>query len=52
MKRHIPFALTTLRLLLGPIALGCALANVSRFAYLPILFTGTLSDIFDGILAR
>lgn len=52
MKRQIPFALTTLRLLLGPIALGCALANVSRIAYLPILFTGTLSDIFDGILAR
>ena len=52
MKRHIPLALTTLRLLLGPIALACALANVPRIAYLPILATGTLSDIFDGILAR
>jgi hypothetical protein len=25
LKRHLPFALTTLRLLLGPIALACAL---------------------------
>ena len=52
MKRHLPFALTTLRLLLGPIALACVLAGVSRFVYLPILIIATLSDIFDGILAR
>jgi len=52
MKRHLPFALTTLRLLLGPIALACALAGVTRFVFLPILITGTLSDIFDGVLAR
>ncbi|HEY1661447.1 MAG TPA: CDP-alcohol phosphatidyltransferase family protein [Verrucomicrobiae bacterium] len=52
MKRHLPFALTTLRLLLGPIALYCALANITRFVFLPILIIGTLSDIFDGILAR
>jgi CDP-diacylglycerol--glycerol-3-phosphate 3-phosphatidyltransferase len=52
MKRHLPFALTTLRLLLGPIALACALAGVTRFVYLPILIIATLSDIFDGILAR
>jgi CDP-diacylglycerol--glycerol-3-phosphate 3-phosphatidyltransferase len=52
MKRHLPFALTTLRLLLGPVALVCALSGVTRLAYLPILVTGTLSDIFDGILAR
>ena len=51
MKR-LPFALTLLRLLLGPVALACALTNVSRWIYLPILVTGTLSDIFDGILAR
>jgi len=31
MKRHLPFALTTLRLLLGPIALACALTNVPRW---------------------
>jgi CDP-diacylglycerol--glycerol-3-phosphate 3-phosphatidyltransferase len=52
MKRHLPFALTTLRLLLGPIALACAFAGVSRFVYLPILIAATLSDIFDGVLAR
>ena len=52
LKRHVPFALTTLRLLLGPIALGCALAGVARFVFLPILVVGTFSDIFDGILAR
>jgi CDP-diacylglycerol--glycerol-3-phosphate 3-phosphatidyltransferase len=52
MKRHLPFALTTLRLLLGPVALICALTDVPRWVYLPILLTGTLSDIYDGILAR
>jgi CDP-diacylglycerol--glycerol-3-phosphate 3-phosphatidyltransferase len=52
MKRHLPFALTTLRLLLGPIALDCALTNFPRWIYLPILITATLSDIYDGILAR
>jgi CDP-diacylglycerol--glycerol-3-phosphate 3-phosphatidyltransferase len=52
LKRHVPFALTTLRLLLGPVALGCALAGMARLVFLPILIVGTLSDIFDGILAR
>jgi len=52
MKRHIPFALTTCRLLLGPIALLCAAEGVGRIVFLPILIAGTLSDIFDGILAR
>jgi CDP-diacylglycerol--glycerol-3-phosphate 3-phosphatidyltransferase len=52
MKRHLPFALTTLRLLLGPVALACALTNFPRWVYLPILVAGTLSDIYDGILAR
>jgi len=52
MKRHLPFALTTLRLLLGPITLACAFADVTRWVYLPILIVATLSDIFDGVLAR
>jgi CDP-diacylglycerol---glycerol-3-phosphate 3-phosphatidyltransferase len=52
LKRYIPFLLTTLRLLLGPIALLCALTNVPRWIYLPILITATLSDIYDGVLAR
>jgi len=52
MKRQIPFLLTTLRLLLGPVALACALMGAPRWIYLPILITGTLSDIYDGVLAR
>jgi CDP-diacylglycerol--glycerol-3-phosphate 3-phosphatidyltransferase len=52
MERHFPFLLTTLRLVLGPVALACALTNVPRWFYLPILVAGTLSDIYDGILAR
>jgi CDP-diacylglycerol--glycerol-3-phosphate 3-phosphatidyltransferase len=52
MKRHLPFALTTLRLLLGPVALLLALDNAPRWIFLPLLVVGTLSDIFDGILAR
>ena len=52
MKRHLPFALTTLRLLLGPAALALAFAQVPRWIFLPLLVAGTLSDIFDGILAR
>ena len=52
MKRHLPFALTTLRLLLGPIALACAGMGAARLVFVPILVCGTLSDIFDGVLAR
>lgn len=52
MKTYVPVALTTLRLLLGPVALLCAFAGATRWVYLPILIIGTLSDIFDGILAR
>ncbi|HXX46427.1 MAG TPA: CDP-alcohol phosphatidyltransferase family protein [Candidatus Acidoferrales bacterium] len=52
MKRHVPFLLTALRLLLGPLALACAFTGAPRIIYLPILLVGTLSDIFDGILAR
>jgi CDP-diacylglycerol--glycerol-3-phosphate 3-phosphatidyltransferase len=51
-RHHTPFLLTTFRLLLGPVALVCALEGVSRLVYLPILVAATLSDIFDGILAR
>jgi CDP-diacylglycerol--glycerol-3-phosphate 3-phosphatidyltransferase len=52
MRRRIPFALTTLRLSLGPFNLICALAGAPRLVYLPILIVGTISDIVDGILAR
>ena len=50
--RYLPFALTTLRLVLAPATLVCALERAPRWIYLPILVIGTLSDIFDGILAR
>jgi CDP-diacylglycerol---glycerol-3-phosphate 3-phosphatidyltransferase len=52
LKRRLPFTLTTLRLLLGPLVLICAQVNAPRWIFLPILVVGTLSDIFDGILAR
>lgn len=52
LKRRLPFALTTLRLLLGPVALLLALADAPRWIFLPLLVAGTISDIFDGILAR
>jgi phosphatidylglycerophosphate synthase len=52
LKRQIPFLLTTFRLLLGPLALIGALTGTPRILYLLILISGTLSDIFDGILAR
>ena len=52
MKRHLPFALTTLRLALGPLALLGAYLNLPRLIFLPVLLVGTLSDIYDGVLAR
>jgi phosphatidylglycerophosphate synthase len=51
-KSRIPAALTTFRLLLGPFALVCAFLSAPRAVYLAILLLGTLSDIYDGILAR
>jgi CDP-diacylglycerol--glycerol-3-phosphate 3-phosphatidyltransferase len=50
--KQVPFALTTLRLFLGPVALLCAIDRAPQYVYAPILATGTLSDIFDGIIAR
>ena len=49
---YLPCALTCLRLLLGPVALLCVFGDGPRWIYLPILAAGTLSDIFDGVLAR
>ena len=50
-KSVIPFGLTTLRLALGPVALYCACASLSRIWFLVIMITALLSDIFDGVLA-
>jgi CDP-diacylglycerol--glycerol-3-phosphate 3-phosphatidyltransferase len=38
--------------MLGPVALMVAMLNGPRWIYLPILVIATLSDIYDGILAR
>jgi len=51
-KRRIPFLLTTLRLALGPVALALAFSGGARWIFLPLLIAGTVSDIYDGVLAR
>ena len=51
-KRHAPFALTTFRLLLGPVALAGAWLGMPRIVYLSLLIAGTISDVLDGVLAR
>ncbi len=50
--KSLPFLLTTLRLLLSPVAVWCAYATTPRGWFAVILIAGILSDIFDGILAR
>jgi CDP-diacylglycerol--glycerol-3-phosphate 3-phosphatidyltransferase len=48
----IPLGLTTLRLLLGPVACWLAVRGGSGWLFGLILVTGLLSDIYDGVLAR
>jgi CDP-diacylglycerol--glycerol-3-phosphate 3-phosphatidyltransferase len=48
----IPVALTSYRLTLGFVAIGCAWHGADPSIYAVILVTGILSDIFDGIIAR
>ncbi len=50
--RYLPISLTLLRLFLGPVALFLAMMNGPRWLFAPILIIATLSDIFDGVLAR
>jgi CDP-diacylglycerol--glycerol-3-phosphate 3-phosphatidyltransferase len=52
MKRLLPISLTVLRLLLGPAALYLAAQDGPRLLFIPILLVATLSDIYDGVLAR
>ena len=52
MKRHLPPALTLLRLLLGPVALVLATSGGPRGWFVPVLLAATLSDYYDGVLAR
>ena len=48
----IPIGLTTIRLVLGPLAIAFALMQRPHFFYAPLLLIGMLSDIFDGVIAR
>jgi CDP-diacylglycerol--glycerol-3-phosphate 3-phosphatidyltransferase len=48
----VPFGLTTSRLILGPLALLCTVRDWPRILFSPILIIATLSDIYDGVLAR
>jgi phosphatidylglycerophosphate synthase len=52
MRTAIPFLLTALRALLGPIVLALALLAPSRSAFGWCLVAAFLSDVFDGMVAR
>jgi phosphatidylserine synthase len=52
LARHIPFALTTLRLMLGPTLVLLALFRPQPALLASCVVAGVLSDIFDGIVAR
>ena len=52
MKRFFPLSLTVLRLLLGPVALWLANSGGPRLWFVAILLAATLSDYYDGVLAR
>jgi phosphatidylglycerophosphate synthase len=50
--KRVPFLLTALRAVLGPIVLVLALLAPSRSAFGCCLVAAFLSDVFDGIVAR
>lgn len=50
--RAIPAALTTLRLLLGPLACWLATVNAPGWSFAFVLVVALLSDIYDGVFAR
>lgn len=52
MKKSLPPALTTLRLLLGPVACWLAVVHAAGWTFALILLVAFLSDIYDGVLAR
>ncbi|MGE8428552.1 MAG: CDP-alcohol phosphatidyltransferase family protein [Sphingobacterium sp.] len=53
-KKHIPFILILLRLILGPLLILLYWLQIDHFNWYTISFLiiGLLSDIFDGIIAR
>jgi CDP-diacylglycerol--glycerol-3-phosphate 3-phosphatidyltransferase len=50
--RWIPFALTTLRLVLAPVLIAAACWHPAGWLFVGILTIAVLSDIFDGVIAR
>ncbi len=54
LKRHIPFILILLRLILGPLLILLYWLQIDHFNWYAVSFLiiGLLSDIFDGIIAR
>ena len=54
MKKRIPIALISLRLILGPLIIALSILRVDNYKAIAtiILTIGLLSDIFDGIIAR
>lgn len=52
-KKILPWSLVYYRLLAGPVAIYCALQLEKPQLYILLLvWTGLISDIFDGIIAR
>ena len=52
MRRHLPAALIALRLMLGPLMLLVAANGEAAPLLAAMIVAATLSDIFDGVLAR
>lgn len=50
--RHVPLALTLLRLCLAPVVLATAVLQPSRAVFGACLVAALVSDYFDGVLAR
>lgn len=52
LSNNIPFWLTTFRLGLAPVLLALAFVYPSRVLIVACLLAGSLSDVFDGVVAR
>jgi phosphatidylglycerophosphate synthase len=50
--RHVPFALTTLRVVLAPLIVALAWWWPNPAAFVASLTAAFLSDVFDGVIAR
>jgi phosphatidylglycerophosphate synthase len=52
LMRGLPYALTTLRLLLAPLLLWIVRDGTAGIPYAVCILTAFISDIFDGVIAR